>query len=191
MKILLATKNRNKFNEISKILLETGNFHQAVFKDNLIDVDEDGNTILENAKKKAFEVYEEYKIPVISDDSGLFVDSLDGLPGLRSKRYAGGNASDQENIDKLLKNLNKENDNSAYFKTVLYFYDGKNEITTEGTLVGRITHMQRGKNGFGYDSIFIPDNKTKTFGQMSKSKKIKMDHRFIAFKKLKKKVRTL
>ena len=182
MKILLATKNRNKFNEISKILLETGNFHQAVFKDNLIDVDEDGNTILENAKKKAFEVYEEYKIPVISDDSGLFVDSLDGLPGLRSKRYAGGNASDQENIDKLLKNLNKEDDNSAYFMTVLYFYDGKNEITTEGTLVGRITHMQRGKNGFGYDSIF--EYGDKTLAELTSAEKNEISHRRIATEKL-------
>ena len=182
MKILLATKNKNKFEEISKILHDTGNFHQAVFKDNLIDVIEDRNTILENAKKKAFEVYDKYKLPVISDDSGLFVDCLNGLPGLRSKRYAGGNASDQENIDKLLKNLNKENKNSAYFQTVLYFFDGTNEITTEGTLEGRITHMQRGKNGFGYDSIF--EYGDKTLAELTSPEKNKISHRRIATEKL-------
>src|SRR6056300_828916 len=78
MNILLATKNKNKFEEISKIFDESGNFHRLVYKEELIDVVEDGKTILENAKKKAFEVHQEYKLPVIADDSGLFVDSLNG-----------------------------------------------------------------------------------------------------------------
>ena len=89
--------------------------------------------------QKAFEIYNHYQIPVISDDSGLFVNSLNGMPGLRSKRYAGENASDIENIEKLLTNLSEKKDRSAHFQTVLYFYDGKTEITTEGILEGVIT----------------------------------------------------
>ena len=100
MNILLATKNVNKHKEISKIFKDSGNFHKAIYKEDLIEVAEDKNTILENAQKKAFEIYNHYQIPVISDDSGLFVNSLNGMPGLRSKRYAGENASDLENIEK-------------------------------------------------------------------------------------------
>ena len=99
MNILLATKNVNKHKEISKIFKDSGNFHKAIYKENLIEVVEDKNTILENAQKKAFEIYNHYQIPVISDDSGLFVNSLNGMPGLRSKRYAGENATDIENIE--------------------------------------------------------------------------------------------
>ena len=88
MNILLATKNVNKHKEISKIFKDSGNFHKAIYKEDLIEVVEDKNTILENAQKKAFEIYNHYQIPVISDDSGLFVNSLNGMPGLRSKRYA-------------------------------------------------------------------------------------------------------
>ena len=139
MNILLATKNINKHREISRILKDTGNFHQAIYKEDLLDVVEDKNTILENAQKKAHEIYDHYQVPVISDDSGLFVNSLDGMPGLHSKRYAGENATDLQNIDKLLADLIEEKDRSAYFQTVLYFYDGVTEISTDGILEGLIT----------------------------------------------------
>jgi len=182
MNILLATKNKNKFEEISKIFDESGNFHRLVYKEELIDVVEDGKTILENAKKKALEVHQEYKLPVIADDSGLFVDSLNGLPGLRSKRFAGEQATDQENIDKLLKSLTEQDYKAAYFKTVLYFYDGTDEIYTEGTLKGEITHSQRGLNGFGYDSVFEYENKT--LAELTSLEKNKISHRRIAAEKL-------
>ena len=143
MNILLATKNINKHREISKILKDTGNFHQAIYKEDLLDVVEDKNTILENAQKKAHEIYDHYQVPVISDDSGLFVNSLYGMPGLHSKRYAGENATDLQNIDKLLANLIEEEDRSAYFQTVLYFYDGVTEISTDGILEGMITKKPR------------------------------------------------
>jgi XTP/dITP diphosphohydrolase len=173
MNILLATKNINKHREISKILKDTGNFHQAIYKEDLLDVVEDKNTILENAQKKAHE---------ISDDSGLFVNSLDGMPGLHSKRYAGENATDLQNIDKLLANLIEEEDRSAYFQTVLYFYDGVTEISTDGILEGIITKKPRGTNGFGYDSIF--ENKGKTLAELSSEEKNSISHRKIATNKM-------
>lgn len=182
MNILLATKNINKHREISKILNDTGNFHQAIYKEDLLDVVEDKNTILENAQKKAHEIYDHYQVPVISDDSGLFVNSLDGMPGLHSKRYAGENATDLQNIDKLLANLIEEEDRSAYFQTVLYFYDGVTEISTDGILEGMITKKPRGTNGFGYDSIF--ENKGKTLAELSLEEKNSISHRKIATNKM-------
>ena len=182
MNILLATKNINKHREISRILKDTGNFHQAIYKEDLLDVVEDKNTILENAQKKAHEIYDHYKVPVISDDSGLFVNSLDGMPGLHSKRYAGENATDLQNIDKLLANLIEEEDRSAYFQTVLYFYDGVTEISTDGILEGLITKKPRGANGFGYDSIF--ENKGKTLAELSSEEKNSISHRKIATNKM-------
>lgn len=182
MNILLATKNVNKHKEISKIFKDSGNFHKAIYKEDLIEVAEDKNTILENAQKKAFEIYNHYQIPVISDDSGLFVNSLNGMPGLRSKRYAGENASDLENIEKLLTNLFGKKDRSAHFQTVLYFYDGKTEITTEGILKGVITQKPRGINGFGYDSIFEHDSKT--LAELTSVEKNNISHRKIAANKM-------
>ena len=184
MNILLATKNINKYREISKIFTDTGNFHHTVYKKDLIDVIEDKDTILENAQKKAHEIYDYYKVPVVSDDSGLFVNVLNGMPGIRSKRYAGENAADQENIEKLLTNLSRKQDRSAYFKTVLYFYDGKNEISTEGILEGLITKDQRGVNGFGYDSIF--EYGSKTLAELTSEEKNKISHRAKALNELQK-----
>ena len=182
MNILLATKNNHKHSEISEIFNNTGNIHQAIYKKDLISVVEDKDTILENAKKKAHEVYEYYNLPVISDDSGLFVNSLGGLPGLHSARYAGENASDQQNVDKLLDSLTGIENRSAYFQTILYFYDGINELSTEGILKGSITHRQRGENGFGYDSVFEYENKT--LAELSPTEKNSISHRKIATVKL-------
>jgi XTP/dITP diphosphohydrolase len=182
MDILLATKNINKYKEISNIFKDTGNFHQTVYKKDLIDVKEDKDTILENAKKKAHEIYDYYRVPVVSDDSGLFVNVLNGMPGIRSKRYSGENATDQENIEKLLSNLSQKQDRSGYFKTVLYFYDGKNEITTEGILEGFITKDPRGVNGFGYDSIF--EYESKTLAELTSEEKNRISHRKIAANKM-------
>lgn len=182
MNILLATKNINKHKEISKIFKDTGGYHQAIYHEDLINVEEDKDTILENAQKKAYEIYNHYQVPVIADDSGLFVTSLNGMPGLRSKRYAGENATDQENIELLLSNLSGIEERSGYFQTVLYFYDGTKEISTEGILEGVITEEQRGTNGFGYDSIFEHDNKT--LAELTPEKKNKISHRKIATNKM-------
>ena len=108
MEILLATKNKNKFIELKNIFDQSNSEHELLFYQDLIEVEEDKETIFDNAKKKAIEVYKEYEKPVISDDSGLFVDSLNGEPGVKSARYAGEQATDQDNIEKLITKLTNE-----------------------------------------------------------------------------------
>ena len=158
MKILFASKNKNKFKEIKEIFKDSK--FEIIFDDDLEDVVEDKDTILGNAQKKSEEIFLKHDIPVLSDDSGLFVEALGNLPGVSTARYAGETASDQENIEKMLKNLSNEKNRKAFFKTVIYFFDGDIRLDTEGTLNGQITMTPRGNNGFGYDPIFEIDGST-------------------------------
>ena len=117
MEILLATKNKNKFIELKNIFDHSNSHHEVVFYPDLIDVVEDKETIFDNAKKKAIEVYNQYEKPVIADDSGLFVDSLNGHPGVKSARYAGDEANDEDqskwnNVTSLLMALDREIDDA-------------------------------------------------------------------------------
>jgi|TARA_B100000287_G_scaffold146675_1_gene138420 XTP/dITP diphosphohydrolase len=179
MEIILATKNKNKFIEIKAIFDKSDSKHEIIYYPDLIDVIEDKETILENAKKKALEVFDKYQRPVIADDSGLFVKALNGHPGVKSARYAGEEANDQDNINKLLKELENEDNRSASFKTILFFYDGKNEITAEGDLNGDITLKSRGDNGFGYDPVFqVQDGRT--LAELTLDEKSEISHRRVA-----------
>ena len=178
MEILLATKNNNKFIELKKIFDKSNSQHELLYYPDLIEVVEDKETIFENAKKKAIDVYKEYQKPVIADDSGLFVDSLNGKPGVKSARYAGDQANDEDNIEKLLYELENEVNRVAYFKTILFFYDGNNELTSEGILEGQITFERRGENGFGYDPIF--EYEDRTLAELSLDEKTNISHRNIA-----------
>ncbi len=175
MEIILATKNKNKFIEIKAIFDKSDSKHEIIYYPDLIDVIEDKETILENAKKKALEVFDKYQRPVIADDSGLFVKALNGHPGVKSARFAGEEANDQDNINKLLKELENEDNRSASFKTILFFYDGKNEITAEGDLNGDITLKSRGDNGFGYDPVFqVQDGRT--LAELTLDEKIEIEY---------------
>ena len=182
MEILLASNNKNKHKELFKIFEESGSKHTLIANKDIPDVIEDKNTIEENAKKKAEECYEVFKSPIISDDSGLFVDTLGGRPGVHSKRYAGLSSTDVENNQKLINELKKADNLSAFFKTVLCYFDGLNFIISEGVLKGNITLEPRGKNGFGYDPIF--DVNGKTLAEMSLEEKSNISHRKIATLKL-------
>ena len=182
MEILLASNNKNKHKELSKIFQESGSQHTLIVNKDIPDVIEDKNTIEENAKKKAEEYYEIFKSPIISDDSGLFVDALDGRPGVHSKRYAGLNSTDVENNQKLISELKTADNLSAFFKTVLCYFDGLNFLTSEGVLKGKIILDPRGKNGFGYDPIF--DVNGKTLAEMTLEEKSNISHRKIAAVKL-------
>ena len=182
MEILLASNNKNKHKELSKIFQESGSKHTLIVNKDTPDVIEDKNTIEENAKKKAEECYEFFKSPIISDDSGLFVDALDGRPGVHSKRYAGLSSTDVENNQKLISELKTAHNLSAFFKTVLCYFDGLNFLTSEGVLKGNIILEPRGKNGFGYDPIF--DVNGKTLAEMTLAEKSNISHRKIAAVKL-------
>ena len=190
-KILIGTHNVGKFKEITYLM------SKKIKKVSPISLKiksprETGKTFVENAKLKANYFSKFTHLPVISDDSGLCIKSLNNKPGIYSARWAKKYGSFYQAMKNILKNIKDKKDRSAFFICSLSFKDSKGKVTTvTGKINGSISHKIVGDRGFGYDPIFIPRSKSSTFGQMAKLKKTKMDHRFIAFKKLKKKVKIL
>ena len=159
-KVALSTDNKNKVKEMLAILSKY-NF-EIVTKSELgvnEGFEEIYDTLEENSKLKAEKLREYCSFAVLADDTGLFVNALNGEPGVLSARYAGEHGNSEANREKLLKNLEGKSDRSAYFKTVIVFVDenGK-EFIAKGILKGTISEVERGENGFGYDKIFIPEN---------------------------------
>lgn len=188
-KIILSTGNPNKVREIKEILkdinLRIFTKDEVGLKD--LDVEESGKTLEENAMIKARAIWNARKGIVMADDTGLFVDALgDNEPGVYSSRYAGDNATDKDNRIKLLDRMKGRENRAARFRTViaLIMEDGS-EIYLEGECKGRITESEIGNNGFGYDSIFIPEGYGETFGQLSSEVKDKISHRAKALESLK------
>ena len=151
------------------------------------DVIEDGHTLKENAFKKANELYKLCKKRVFSDDTGLFVKALDNRPGIYAHRYAGEDATDKDNRDKLLDELSDKANRDAYFLTVICFIDedGK-DYYFEGRLDGTISEIELGDGGFGYDKIFYVKKYEKSLGQMDINFKNQISHRGLAMKEFKK-----
>lgn len=186
--ILLATTNKGKLNDVREILkdldLEILSFLD--FNDHP-DVEETGKTFIENAELKAKAAFEKYKIPSIGDDSGLESFQLKGEPGIFSARYAGEDANDEKNNLKLIKKLSAlPEPHLGRFVCAAVFYDGKIFKSSEGEVKGRIIKAPRGKNGFGYDPLFIPDGFDKTMAELSHEEKNKISHRLKAISGLKK-----
>ena len=190
-KILIGTHNDGKFKEISFLLTKkVKKISPKTLK--IKSPRETGKTFESNAKLKAkyFAKFTDY--PVISDDSGLCIRSLKNQPGIYSARWAKRYGSFNKAMEFILKKMVKKKDRSATFICSLALITNKKKIVSAtGKIKGFISSKIKGKNGFGYDPIFIPNKKSITFGQMLKKKKIKMDHRYIAFKKLKKKIKIL
>jgi XTP/dITP diphosphohydrolase len=187
-RIIFATRNEGKKREVSRIF---GNdFIQLITLNDLDDIPEiieSGETFDENARIKAEEVFSRFRIPVVADDSGLLVEQLKGNPGVYSARYAGENASDEENNNKLLEELkNFPEPHHAKFVCSAVYYDGKKLFNASGEVQGRIIMDPRGKNGFGYDPLFVPDGFNKTMGELPLDQKNEISHRSKAFKALKK-----
>lgn len=188
MKILLATNNKDKVFEIKKILT-LPDLHILTLEDlNLkIEVDEDQKSLEGNAIKKARTVFEISGIPSVADDTGLFVEALNGAPGVLSSRYAGINASYADNWKKLLKDLEPFTNQrkNAYFKTVVcYYFQPEKYLLFDGVCKGQIAPDARGENGFGYDPVFIPDGFSQTYAEMTVEQKNLISHRNKAFAKL-------
>ena len=190
-KILLATNNNHKVEEIQAILKDLG--YEVLARDQVydksFDVDENADTLAGNALLKAQAlrnlVSESYM--VLADDTGLFVDALDGAPGVHSARYAGDAHDDQANKKKLLKELEdvSEEKRTARFKTVMALVQvGKDPVFIEGILEGKIAEEERGSSGFGYDPLFIPEGYSLSLGQMNPEEKNRISHRHNALIKL-------
>lgn len=150
----------------------------------LEEVEEDKPTLKGNALKKARYVNQQTGIPALSDDTGLEVEVLNGEPGVYSARYAGENATYQDNVLKLLSALENETNRNAQFRTMIALVDGETEHTFEGVCKGSIMNKQQGKKGFGYDPIFMPDEFAESFAQMDPAIKNLISHRGRAIQKL-------
>ena len=190
-KILIGTHNKGKFKEIAYLISKKYK-KMSPIRLKIKSPKEIGKTFLSNSKLKVqfFSKFVDY--PVISDDSGICIKALNNIPGIYSARFAKKHGGFLKAMKFILKKLEKEKNRAATFVCSLSYKDTKNKITSvEGKIHGKISNKILGKKGFGYDPIFMPDNEKITFGQMSKLKKIKMDHRFIAFQKLKRKIKTL
>ena len=190
-KILIGTHNKGKFREIA-YLVSKKYVKISPFSLKIKSPKETGKSFNENSKLKANFFSRFVKFPVISDDSGLCIKALKNSPGIYSARLAKRKGSFFNAMKFILKKLKNKNNRDAFFICSLSFKaPNRKVITVKGKIRGKISHQILGKKGFGYDPIFIPNSYRITFGEMNKFKKIKMDHRFIAFKKLKKKIRTL
>jgi XTP/dITP diphosphohydrolase len=189
-KLVLSTDNINKARELREILkdlpLEILTKKEAGVED--LRVVEDGDTLEYNSLKKARELADLVDHMVMADDSGLFVDVLDGAPGVYSSRYGGEDGNDALNNQTLLENLQGK-DRRAAFKTVIALIteDGS-ELTVQGECRGKILEEPMGENGFGYDPLFVPDGYTETFAQLPGEIKNSISHRRRAIDALREKL---
>ena len=184
MRLIIATGNKNKLREIADIFTE---FEVLSQKDAGFDVDveETGETFLENALIKARAACKALGCPALADDSGLCVDALNGAPGVYSARYCGRHGSDEENRALLLKNMQDVTERAAHFAcaVALVFPDGK-EIVAEGNTYGKILTAEVGSGGFGYDCLFESDDLKKSFGVATAEEKNRVSHRYRALQNL-------
>ena len=183
-KIVFATNNAHKLQEVSEILedkIQIMNLKDIHCEE---EIPETSDTIEGNAYQKANYIYEHYHVDCFADDTGLEVEALNGAPGVYSARYAGPQHNSKDNIRKLLTNMQDIENRTAQFRTaIVLILDGKMHLF-EGTIKGTIIRSERGSGGFGYDSVFVPDGFEKTFAELGEEIKNKISHRAIATKKL-------
>ena len=191
-KLLIGTNNRGKYKEIKDLLPKYIKTHStSEFK--LKSPREDGLTFTENSIIKSKHFSKKTKLICLADDSGLEIDILDKSPGIYSARWGGKKGNFKKAIKRIYKELSKKDKNWKDKKVKARFicalsicYLDKKIASVRGEVEGHISIRPKGKNGFGYDPIFIPKNERKTFGEMSSLQKYKIDHRFAAFKKIRK-----
>lgn len=184
MEIVFATHNTNKLKELQQIVPKHIKLLSLADIGCHEDIIEDGKTIEENAHIKANYVYINYQISCFADDTGLCVNALDGAPGVYSARYAGPQKDAQDNMQKLLQELESKPDRAAHFKTVIAYKSTQTEKSFIGICEGEILKMAKGEKGFGYDPIFQPEGFEESFAEMSPQLKNKISHRGKATQKL-------
>jgi XTP/dITP diphosphohydrolase len=191
-KLLIGTNNKGKYKEIKDLLPKyIKTYSTSEFK--LKSPKEDGMTFIENSIIKSKYFSKKTRLICLADDSGLEIDILDKNPGIYSARWGGKNADFKKAINRVYKELSKKDKNwkdkkikARFICALSICYLDKKIASVLGKVEGYISPKPKGKNGFGYDPIFIPKNRSKTFGEMSSIQKYKIDHRFIAFKKIRK-----
>jgi len=184
MKLVFASNNKHKIQEIKMVLPKHFEVVSLQEIGCLGNIPETAETVEGNAILKANYVTQNYGFSCFADDSALEVEALNGQPGVHSARYAGEQKNDEDNIRKLLSELRNKINRKAQFKTVIALnLNGKQNLFT-GIVKGKITTGKRGKNGFGYDPIFVPEKFNKTFAELSSSEKNKISHRGRAVEQL-------
>lgn len=184
MEIVFATHNLNKLKEVQNFLPQSIKILSLDDIGCQEDIEETADTIEGNALIKAKHVFNNYNYPCFADDTGLFVEALNGEPGVYSARYAGQQKDAKANNDKLLKKMSFVQNRSAYFKTVIAYKTNNINKTFTGICSGEILKFPDGKDGFGYDPIFKPHNFKSSFASMSLNTKNKISHRALALKKI-------
>jgi len=191
-KLLIGTNNKGKLREITSLLPKNIKIYSTSVY-NLSSPIENGKTFKENSLIKSKYFSKKTGLICLADDSGLEIDFLDKSPGIYSARWGGKQGDFGKAIKRVYRELNKKDKNWKIRKIKARFicalsisYKSKKIVCVLGKVEGQISHKPKGKHGFGYDPIFIPLKKSKTFGQMKPSEKYKMDHRYMAFKKIRK-----
>ncbi len=184
MELIFATNNKHKIREISDLLDNRFNILGLADVSITDDIPEDADNLADNAVYKARYVHERTSMNVFADDTGLEVNALNGAPGVHSARYAGAGRNPDDNIIKLLKQLEGITNRKARFRTVIALIFNNREYLFEGKVEGKIIQKRKGTGGFGYDPVFIAKGYDKTFAEIPLSEKNKISHRAQAMKKL-------
>ena len=192
--IVIASSNQHKVSEITTEINSI--FHKIYFLSdfpNIGEIKEDGTSVLENSFIKSRVTFNYTNIPSIADDTALEVDFLNGDPGIYTARYAGENATYDDNINKLLNAMTNLpfSERTARFKTIITYVDGKNDFSVEGCLEGNILTEKQGTSGFGYDSVFFVQDENMSLAEMSLAEKNQISHRAIAINKFKDEIKQL
>ena len=184
MKLVFATNNRHKLQEVRDIVGDRVEVLSLADIDCHDDIPETADTLQGNALIKARHIYEKYGLDCFADDTGLEVEALGGAPGVYSARYAGEDCDSEANMRKLLENLTGKSNRSAQFRTVIALIINGEEILFNGIVKGTIATEKKGDSGFGYDPVFIPEGHSDSFAQMGSEMKNSMSHRFRATQQL-------
>ena len=184
-KLVFATNNAHKLDEISSILGEKVELLSLKDIHCHVDIPETADTLEGNAMLKAEYIYKNYGLDCFADDTGLEVEALNGAPGVYSARYAGGEGHNAEaNMQKLLQNMQGVQNRKAQFRTAICLIEKGEEHLFEGIVKGSIIEQKRGASGFGYDPVFMPEGYEETFAEMGNAEKNKISHRARAVEKL-------
>lgn len=184
MKLVFATNNRHKLDEVRAIVgdrVEVLSLNDIGCHD---DIPETADTLQGNALIKARYIHEKFGVDCFADDTGLEVEALDGAPGVFSARYAGEECDSEANMQKLLHNLTGKSNRNAQFRTVIALIIKGEEKLFNGIVKGTITEEKRGDSGFGYDPVFVPEGFSESFAQMSGDMKNSISHRYRATREL-------